>query len=65
MVELDRVDPTGVKTSTLDEVMITAAETLAALQRQSPTADFPGSSSLSIPAGEAEHFKGDGLLNDV
>ena len=53
----------GVTTSTLDEETRAAAETLEALQRQSPTADFPRSSSLSTPPGEAQHFEG--LLDDV
>ena len=42
----------------------TAAETLEALQRQSPT-DFPGSFSSLTPPGEAEHFEGDELLDDI
>ena len=72
VVELNKVDLTegekdvppsdaselGITTSALDEEARTAAETFKALQRQPPTADLPGSSSLLTPPGDEEHFEG-------
>ena len=42
-----------------------AAETLEALQGQQQTAGLPENSSLSTPPGEADYFKGDGLIETV
>ena len=79
MVELDRIHSTEggkdmpppddpgpiIPTYAPDEERRAAAETLEVLQRQQPTAGLPKSSSLSTPPGEADYFKGEGLMESV
>ena len=48
-----------------DEETRAAAETLKVLQRQQPTAGIFEGSSLSTPPGEADYFKGEGLMETV
>ena len=42
-----------------------ATEILEVLQRQQPIAGLPKGSSLLTPPGEADHFKGEGLMETV
>ena len=48
-----------------DEETRAAAETPEALQGHQGTAGLPENSSLSTPPGEAEYFKGEGLMETV
>ena len=48
-----------------DEETKAAAEVLETLQKQQPAAGHHGSSNLSTPPGEAEYFKGGGLMRTV
>ena len=48
-----------------DEETKAAADVLKMLQKQQPTAGPHGSSNLSTPPGEAEYFKGGGLMKTV
>ena len=41
------------------------AEVLETLQKQQPTASLPKSLSLSTPPGEANYFKGGGLMETI
>ena len=79
VVELDKIDlisrwknmpPPGtleqsVPTYVPDEEIRAAAEVLKMLQKQQETAAPHGSSNLSIPPGEAQYFKGGGLMRTV
>ena len=79
VVELDKIDSIGrwknmpppgtpgliVPAYALDEETKAAAEVLKMLQKQQPTAGPHGSSNLSTPPGEAEYFKGGGLMKTV
>ena len=78
-MELDKIDSaeggkdmpppvasgSGIPTFALDEGTRAVAETLEALQGQQQTAGLPENSSLSTPPGEADYFKGDGLIENV
>ena len=48
-----------------DEETKAAAEVLEMLQKQQPAAGHHGSSNLSKPPGEAQYFKGRGLMRTV
>ena len=48
-----------------DEEIKATAEVLKTLQKQQPAAGPHGSSNLSTPPGEAEYFKGGGLMKTV
>ena len=48
-----------------DEETRAAAEVLKILQKQQPTAGLPKGSGLLTPPGEAEYFKGGGLMKTV
>ena len=48
-----------------DEETRAATETLEALQGQQWTAGLPKNSSFSTPPGEADYFKGEGLMESV
>ena len=79
VVELDKIDLIGrwknmpppdtpgliVPAYAPDEETKAAAEVLKTLQKQQPTAGPHGSSNLSTPPGEAEYFKGGGLMKTV
>ena len=79
VVELDKIDlaeggkdmpppdapGSSIPTFAPDEETRAAAETLEALQRQQWTAGLPESSSLLTPPGEADYFKGEGLMETV
>ena len=78
VVELDKNDSTGrwkdipppdtprlIHTYAPDEETRAAAEVLKMLQKQQPTASHHESSNLSTPPGEAEYFKGGGLIRTV
>ena len=79
MVELDNIHSTEVGddmslpdapgpiilTYAPDEEMRAASEVLKMLQKQQPTANLLKSSSLSTPPGEANYFKGGGLMETV
>ena len=48
-----------------DEETRPAAEVLKMLQKQQPMANLPKSSSLLTPPGEANYFKGEGLMETL
>ena len=48
-----------------DEETRAAVEVLKTLQKQQPKANLPKSSSLSTPPGEANYFKGGGLMETI
>ena len=54
-----------IPTSAPDEETRAVAETLKVLQRQQLTAGLPEGSSLLTPPGEADYFKGEGLIKTV
>ena len=51
-----------IPTSAPDEETRAAAETLKVLQMQQPSAGLPEGSNLLTPPGEADYFKGGGLM---
>ena len=55
----------GIPTFVPDKETRAATETLKALQGQQQTAGLPENSSLSTPPGEADSFKGEGLMETV
>ena len=79
VVELDKIDlakrgkdlpppdapGSSIPTFAPDEETRAAAETLEALQRQQWTAGLLENSSLLTPPGEADYFKGEGLMETV
>ena len=79
MVELDKIDlidrwmdipPSDtpgliVPVCAPDEETKATAEVLETLQKQQPAAGHHGSSNLSTPPGEVEHFEGGGLMRTV
>ena len=79
VVELDKIDSAEgeedmppldapgpiIPTYAQNEETRAATETLEALQRQQPTAGLPEGSSLLTPPGEADYFKGEGLMENV
>ena len=48
-----------------DEETRATAKVLEALQKQQPTASLPKGSGLLTPPGEADYFKGRGLMKTV
>ena len=79
VVELDKIDSIGrwkdmpppdtprliVPAYAPDEETKAAAEVLKTLQKQQPAAGPHGSLNMSAPPGEAEYFKGGGLMKTV
>ena len=60
----DAPGPT-ISTYAPDEETRAAAEVLKMLHKQQPTASLPKGSGLLTPTGEANHFKGGGLMRTV
>ena len=54
-----------ISTYALDKKTRALAEVLETLQKQQPTASLPKSLSLSTPPGEANYFKGWGLMETI
>ena len=54
-----------ISTHAPDEELRAAAEVLEVLQKQQPTASLPKGSGLLTPPGEANYFKGRGLMRTV
>ena len=54
-----------IPTYALDEETRAVTEVLETLQKQQPTACLQESSSLSTPPGEADYFKGGGLMETI